>query len=185
MRVVIAITGASGAIYAKRLLEVLRDAGAEVHLVVSEEAKGIVEEELGVRADELAKLASHTYSESDLWAPLSSGSFKFDAMVIVPCSMKTLAAIASGYASDLVSRAADVALKERRTLVLVVRETPLNLVQIRNMERTAEAGAVILPACPAFYHKPESVEDLVNYVVGKVLDVLGIEHELFKRWGNR
>lgn len=185
MRVVVAVTGASGAVYAKRLLEALRDAGSEVHLVMSSEAKVIVREELGIGPDDLAALASHYYEESDLRAPISSGSFKFDAMVIAPCSMKTLAAVASGYASDLVARAADVALKEGRKLVLVVRETPLNLVHIRNMERAAEAGAVVLPACPAFYHKPKSVADLVDYVVGKVLDALGVEHELFERWKGR
>lgn len=185
MRVVVAVTGASGAAYAKRLLEALKEAGAEVHLIMSSEAEGIVREELGTDPSELAKLTARYYREEDLWAPFSSGSFKFDAMVIVPCSMKTLAAVASGYANDLIARAADVALKEGRKLVLVVRETPLNLIHIKNMERAAVAGAIILPACPAFYHKPESIEDLVDYVVGKVLDVLGIEHELFKRWGGR
>ncbi|MDI9619220.1 MAG: UbiX family flavin prenyltransferase [Candidatus Nezhaarchaeota archaeon] len=183
MRVVVAITGASGAVYGVRLLEALGGSGVETHLVLSGWAEKTLQLELGLTLEEVKRLATFTHSCSDLSAPIASGSCRFDGMVIAPCSMKTLSAIAHGYADNLITRAADVALKERRRLILVPRETPLSAVHLRNMLALAEAGAVILPPAPAFYIKPRTVDDLVNYVVGKILDHLGVEHNLYKRWG--
>lgn len=182
-RLIVAVTGASGAVYAKRILEVLRESNVEVHLIVSRAAETIIRQELDVGKDYLERLASRSYGEDEVDAPPASGSFKVDGMVIVPCSMKTIAGIASGYADNLILRAADVTMKEGRTLVLVPRETPLNAIHLRNMLELARLGVVILPAMPAFYHKPKRVEDLVDFVVGKILDVLGVEHGLFRRWG--
>ncbi|MEN2975238.1 MAG: UbiX family flavin prenyltransferase [Candidatus Caldarchaeales archaeon] len=182
-RIAIGVTGASGVIYAKRLLEVLNTKDVEVHLVISKTAEKIIEYELNVGRDYLEKLARYSYSEDDIDAPLASGSFKMDGMVIVPCSVKTVAGIVSGYTDNLILRAADVALKEKRKLILVPRETPLNVIHLRNMLELAKLGVIILPAMPAFYHKPEKIEELVDFIVGKILDILGIEHELFRRWG--
>lgn len=182
MRLVVGITGASGAIYGKRLLEVLRNKKIEAHLVVSEAAEKVIEHELEITKEDLEKLATHAYDEDDLAAPIVSGSFKTDGMVIIPCSMKTLAGISHGYSNNLILRAADVTLKEKRKLVLVPRETPLNIIHLRNMLNLAKQNVVILPAMPAYYHKPKSVDSLADYVVGKVLDILEIEHDLFKRW---
>ena len=183
VRLVVAVTGASGTIYAKRLLEALRDLGVEAHLVVSEAAETVIRHELGMTRQELEGLATRAYPVRDLEGPLVSGSFKTDGMVVIPCSMKTLAGICQGYSDDLILRAADVAMKEKRRLILVPRETPLSVVHLRNMLDLAEQGVVILPAMPAYYHRPGSVEALVDHVVGKVLDLLGIEHELYARWG--
>jgi len=182
MRLIVAITGASGAIYGKRLLEVLRNKKIENHLVISEAAEKVIEHELEITKEDLEKLATHAYDEDDLAAPIVSGSFKTDGMVIIPCSMKTLAGISHGYSNNLILRAADVTLKEKRKLVLVPRETPLNIIHLRNMLNLAKQNVVILPAMPAYYHKPKSVDSLADYVVGKVLDILEIEHDLFKRW---
>lgn len=182
MRLIVSITGASGVVYGKRLLEVLREKETETHLIVSRAGGKMVEYELGIAVGELEKLASYAYDEGNLDAPIASGSFITDGMVIIPCSMKTLAGIAHGYSRNLILRAADVTLKEGRKLVLVPRETPLNAIHLRNMLRLSMQGVAIIPAMPAFYHNPKSVDDLVDFVVGKVLDSLGIEHELFKRW---
>lgn len=181
-RLVLAITGASGVIYGKRLLEVLSSLGYRIDLITTRIARLIIREELGIDPDDLSKLASRVHDEDDLSADIASGSTRFLGMVIAPCSMKTLAAIASGFSHNLVTRVADVCLKERRKLVLVIRETPLSLVHVENIRRAISSGAIVLPASPAFYHKPTRVEDLVDYVVGKILDVLGIEHDLFERW---
>lgn len=181
MKIIVAVTGASGIIYGKRLLQVLKDKGAEVYLIVSENAKTIARIELNDQSGFIG-LAKHIYDSNDLTAPLSSGSFKVDGMVVVPATMKTLAAIASGFSENLITRAADVQLKERRPLILVPRETPLNLIHLQNMTKLSSLGAVILPAMPAFYHKPKNIEDLVDFVVGKILDQLGLEHELYRRW---
>ncbi|RLE50670.1 MAG: aromatic acid decarboxylase [Candidatus Methanomethylicota archaeon] len=183
MKVVVCITGASGVVYGVRLLEVLREKGVEVDLVLTRSAKRIIEYEMGVAVSKVASLASKAYEEEELEAPISSGSAIFDSVVIAPCSMKSLAGIANGYSENLVLRVAEVALKERRKLILLLRETPLSLVHIHNMAKAAEAGAVIMPACPAFYHKPRKVEDLIDFVVGKILDQLGIPHNLYRRWG--
>ncbi len=182
MRLVVAVTGASGVIYGKRLLEVLREKKVETHLIVSGAAEKVIEHELGVGGKSFAKLASRVYGVDDLGAPLMSGSFRLDGMVIVPCSMKTLAGIANGFADNLILRAADVALKEGRRLVVVPREMPLSVVHLENMLRVAELGVRVVPAMPGFYHKPRGINDLVDFVVGRVLDSLGVEHNLFKRY---
>lgn len=184
MRLIVGITGASGAIYGKRLLEVLRNKKIETHLIISEAAEKVIEHELEISKEELEKLATHAYDVEDLTAPIVSGSFKTDGMAIIPCSMKTLAGISHGYSDNLILRAADVTLKEKRKLVLVPRETPLNIIHLRNMLNLAKQNVVILPAMPAYYHKPKSVDSLADYVVGKVLDILEIEHDLFERWAS-
>ncbi|MFQ6053036.1 MAG: UbiX family flavin prenyltransferase [Candidatus Bathyarchaeia archaeon] len=182
MRLIVAVTGASGVIYGKRLLEVLKEMAAEVHLIISESAELVIDHELdGPQA--LARLADHVYEPGDLTAPLTSGSYRVDGMVIIPASMKTIAAIASGYCDNLISRAADVQLKERRPLILVPRETPLNAIHLENMAKLSRLGVTILPAMPGFYHGPETIGDLIDFVVGKVLDQLGVEHDLYRRWG--
>ena len=182
MRLVIAITGCSGVIYGVRLLEVCSQLGIEIDLIVSQAADYLLKNETGKSAEDLRKLATRSYSPADLTAPLASGSVPTDGMVIVPCSMKTLGAIASGYAADLITRAADVALKQNRPLLLVPRETPLNLIHLENMVKLRRAGATILPAMPAFYHKPKDTAGLVDFIVGKILDVLKVEHQLYQRW---
>ena len=196
---VLAITGASGAPYAVRLLEVLLRAGRTVHLTASPAAVEVLATELGRTLDldrfdpaallgpvadggDLARLRYHHYL--DFRAGIASGSFLTAGMAVCPCSMGTLSAVARGASENLIQRAADVHLKERRRLVLVPRETPLGLVQLRNMVAVAEAGAVVLPAMPGFYSKPQRVQDLVDFVVGRVCDQLGVEHRLFERWGN-
>jgi 4-hydroxy-3-polyprenylbenzoate decarboxylase len=184
LRLIVAITGASGVVYGKRLLEVLREKKVETHLIISKAAENVVEHELETTKRELEKLASHFYDVNDLSAPIVSGSFKTDGMIVIPCSMKTLAGIAHGYSDNLILRAADVTLKEKRRLVLVPRETPLSVVHLRNMLDLASQGVSILPAMPAYYHKPEKIQDLIDFIVGKVLDLLGIEHELFNRWSS-
>jgi len=182
LRLIVAITGASGVIYGKRLLEALREEKVETYLVVSKVAESVIEHELKTTKSELDKLAVHVCDVNDLSAPIVSGSFRTDGMIVIPCSMKTLAGIAHGYSDNLILRAADVTLKEKRKLILVPRETPLSVVHLRNMLDLASQGVFILPAMPAYYHKPEKIEDLVDFVVGKALDILGIEHKLFKRW---
>lgn len=182
MRLIVAVTGASGAVYGERLLKMLREKNVETHLIISKAAEKVIEHELEMAKEDVRKLADHAYDVDDWSAPVASGSFKTDGMVIIPCSMKTLAGIAHGYSDNLVLRAADVTLKEKRRLILVPRETPLNVVHLRNMLALAEQGVVIVPAMPAYYHKPKDINDLVDFVVGKVLDLLGIEHKLYKRW---
>ena len=176
MRIVLAITGASGIIYGLRLAQALK--GHELFVIVSKGAREVARYE-GVKIPKFGK----EFDESDLSAPIASGSYKFDGMIVAPCSMKTLAGIAHGYSDNLVVRAADVAIKERRKLVLVPRETPLSPIHLENMLKLSRIGVDILPACPGFYHNPKKVGDLVDFVVGKALDRLGIENELFKRWG--
>ncbi len=176
MKVLVGITGASGVEYALNLLRRLRELGVEHECVVSDAAKRIIEVETRAEVPEC-------YSEHEIHAPFASGSSAPDAMVVIPCSMKTLAAIAAGYSGNLITRSADVMLKERRKLVLVPRETPLNAIHLRNMLALAEMGAVILPAMPAFYHRPATIQDMLDFIAGKVLDVLGIEHTLYRRWG--
>lgn len=184
MRLIVAITGASGVIYGKRLLEALREEKVETYLVVSKVAESVIEHELKITKSELEKLAVHVCDVNDLSAPIVSGSFRTEGMIVIPCSMKTLAGIAHGYSDNLILRAADVTLKEKRKLVLVPRETPLSVVHLSNMLDLASQGVFVLPAMPAYYHKPDKIEDLVDFVVGKVLDILGIEHKLFKRWSS-
>jgi polyprenyl P-hydroxybenzoate/phenylacrylic acid decarboxylase-like protein len=154
----------------------------ETHFVLSPGARKSIELELGTSPAEVEKLADVVYDAADLGAPVSSGSFPTMGMVVIPCSMRTLAAVASGNSDNLVTRAADVTLKERRRLVLVTRETPLSYIHIRNMETVTLAGATVLPPVPAFYHRPSSIDDLLLHISGKVLDQFGIEHNLYRRW---
>ena len=174
---VVGVTGASGAIYARRLLEVLcKD--ARVHIIVSDVARQIAAYE-GVSFDEFPA----TYHANDkLFASIASGSHRYDGMVVIPCSSKTLAAIANGYADNLITRTADVCLKEDRTCILVTREMPLSTIHLKNMLAAKEAGATIMPASPGFYNKPETINDLVDMVVARVLDHLGVENNLARRW---
>lgn len=182
MRLIVAITGASGVIYGKRLLEVLKENKIETYLIISKASKEIIKHELGMNVDDLRRLANYFYEEDDFSSPLASGSFITDGMIIIPCSTKTFSGIAHGYSENLILRAAEVTLKEKRKLILVPRETPLNLIHLRNLLELAILGAIIIPAMPAFYHKPEKINDLVDFVIGKVLDCIGIKHSLFKRW---
>lgn len=182
-RLVVALTGASGAALGIRLLERLRERGeVETHLVVSRNAERVLRIETGWTAARLRRLADHAWSPDELDAPIASGSFRTRGMVVVPCSIKTLSAVANCFAADLVARAADVTLQQRRPLVLVVRETPLHLGQLRQMVLAAEAGATILPPVPAFYARPRSVTDLVDQTVGRILDVLGYDDPRLRRW---
>jgi 4-hydroxy-3-polyprenylbenzoate decarboxylase len=192
---VLAMTGASGMPYGVRLLETLLRAGRTVHLVISPAATQVIEQELDIRIDldsfdaadllhgdvDVSRLRYHHYQ--DFRAGIASGSFLTAGMVVCPCSMGTVAAIAHGTSVNLIHRAADVHLKERRKLVLVPRETPLGVVQLRNLTAVAEAGAVVLPASPAFYTLPKSVNDMIDFIVGRACDQLGVEHGLLKRWG--
>ena len=194
---IIGITGASGAILGIRLIEELLGAGKPVGVIVSAAAWNIIDYEIGDdetrdrslsglvarRRPELDLARLSEYANDDLFAPPASGSFRFDAVVIAPCSMKTLSAVASGYADSLITRAADVALKERRRLVLVPRETPLARSHIENMLRARDAGADIVPPVPGFYTRPRTIDDVVDFTVGKVLNLLGIRHDLFPEWG--
>ena len=182
MKILIGMTGASGSNYGIRLIEELVKSGNEVHLIVSDDAKKIIKHVTNYTFDKIKKKTHFYYNNSDMFASPSSGSFKLDAMVIVPCSMKTLSAIANSYCDKLISRAGICCLKEERKLIMVIRETPLDLSSIKNMLSAKQAGATILPAMPGFYHKPKKIEELVDFIVGKVLDQLKIEHTLFKRW---
>lgn len=178
MKTVIAITGASGTLYGIKLLEVLE---GEKFLIISEQGKELIEIETDYTIEKLEKTA-HYYEDHQLDAPLASGSFLFDAMVIVPCSVSTLSKIAVGIADTLITRCACVTLKERRKLILVPRETPLTTVHLKNMASLSMQGVVILPAMPAFYPNPKSIEDMVFFVVGKILDQLQVDHDLYQRW---
>ncbi|MBX6377267.1 MAG: UbiX family flavin prenyltransferase [Clostridia bacterium] len=181
-RIVVGMSGSSGAIYGVRLLQVLRDLGVETHLVLSEGAARTLTLETPWSAEDVRRLAHAVYDDGDLAAAVSSGSFPTDGMVVVPCSIKTLSAVANSYNATLLARAADVTLKERRRLVLVVRETPLHLGHLRLMAAVTEMGGVVLPPIPAFYHRPRTVQDIVDHTVGKVLDQFGLDARLFRRW---
>ncbi len=174
------ISGASGVVYGIRLLQVLQ--GCATHLVMSDSARKIIEIETDFKPEDVEELADYAYAPDDFTAPIASGSHIFDAMVVIPCSMGTLSGIASGSSNTLITRAADVCLKEKRRLILVPRETPLSLVQLKNMVSTAEAGAIVLPASPAFYSRPDTIADVVDVLVGRVLDLLGLENNLYERW---
>jgi 4-hydroxy-3-polyprenylbenzoate decarboxylase len=173
-KVLVCITGASGTLYGVELIKELKKIGHEIHLIVTKWGAKTLEHETGLSVEELAKDAKCLYNEDDLAAGPASGSFKLDAMVVIPCSMKTLAGIAHGYADNLVVRAADCSLKERRSLVIIPRETPLNLIHIKNMELVTLAGAVVMPASPAFWHKPKDVDNLISTFVKRVLVQLKI-----------
>jgi 4-hydroxy-3-polyprenylbenzoate decarboxylase len=182
-KIVVAITGASGAIYAKLLLEKFQSLSsqiAEVGIVMSDNAKQVWQVELD--NEDYKKLPFKFYGKHDFMAPFASGSAKFDTMVVIPCSMGTLGRIAAGMSDDLVTRAADVILKERRRLILVARDTPFNLIHIRNMQTVTEAGGIICPAIPSFYSKPQTIEELAMTVVSRVIDLVGLDNESY-RWG--
>jgi flavin prenyltransferase len=182
-RIIVAMTGASGVAYGLALLRGLKEAGdVESHLIVSDAAKRVIELESEVGLEEFQSLATRVYGLGEMDAGPASGSWQCEGMVVCPCSMATLAAVATGVGRNLIHRAADVTLKERRPLVLVTRETPLSRVHLRNMLAADEAGAVVLPACPGFYHRPETVEDLVEQMASRVLDLLGVSHSMGKRW---
>lgn len=185
MRIIIAMTGASGAIYGIRLLEVLSGLKIETHLVLSNWAKKTIELETDYSVQEVIGMPTRYYEETDLAAPISSGSFKNDGMVIIPCSMKTLAAISLSLNSNLICRSADVTLKERRKLLVVPRETPFNALHLENMLRIAKAGGIIMPPMPAFYTRPKTIFDIINHNVGRILDHFGIEAGLVERWGKK
>lgn len=184
-RLVVGISGASGAIYGIRLLEALRQAGLESHLIITPAAQQIIRLETRHTVKEVEALATRVYTIDDVGAAIASGSFKTLGMAIAPCSIKSLSAIAHSYNDNLLVRAADVTLKERRRLVLVVRETPLHQGHLRTMLQLSEMGAIVLPPAPAFYHSPNTVDDIVNHAVGKLLDLFDIEHALFERWRGR
>lgn len=181
-RLVVGITGASGTIFGIRLLEVLRDTPIETHLVLSEAARRVMVLETEHTPEEVEALADYHYEPTDIDAAIASGSFRTMGMVVAPCSIKSLAAVAGCHADTLLARAADVTLKERRKLVLVVRETPLHLGHLRLMSAVTEYGAVVLPPVPAFYHRPRTIGDLVDQTVGKILDQFGVDKGLFERW---
>lgn len=182
-RLIIAITGATGAVLGVRLLDVLREiGGVETHLIISEAGWLTIEHELKLSKDDIRARADVVHANKNIGASIASGSFSCDGMIVAPCSMKTLAAIAHGYSDNLISRAADVTLKERRRLTLLVRETPLSLIHLRNMTAVTEAGGVIFPPVPAFYQQPHTLDDIVNHTVGRVLDGHGIDAKLAPRW---
>nr|WP_216860465.1 MULTISPECIES: UbiX family flavin prenyltransferase [unclassified Polynucleobacter] len=181
-RLIVAITGASGTIYGIRILEALKNLGIESHLVMSDSAKLTMAAETDYKPAQIEAMADVVHSAKNVGASISSGSFKSLGMVIAPCSIRTLSEIASGVTSSLVSRAADVALKERRRLVLLVRETPLHAGHLRSMSQVTECGAIVMPPVPAFYAKPESIGDMVNHTVGRCLDLFDLDNTLVTRW---
>ncbi len=182
MKIVVGMTGATGIIYGIRLLEALKTLKVETHLVLSDWAIKNLKLETDFTLDYLQSLAYKFYSNKEMGAAIASGSFLTRGMVVIPCSMKTLAAIAHGYGENLVQRAADVTIKESRKLILVPRETPLNSIHLENMLKLSRLGVVIMPPMPAFYHKPQTIDDLVDHLVGRVLDHLGFEHHLVTPW---
>jgi 4-hydroxy-3-polyprenylbenzoate decarboxylase len=182
MRLIVALTGATGVIYGVRILQRLRDAGVETHLVISRWGVRTLLHETPFSKEQVESLASVTYAPGDMGAAISSGSFRTDGMVIAPCSAKTLAAVAHGFGENLVHRAADVILKERRKLVLVVREAPLSDIHLENMLRLSRMGAVVLPPMPAFYNHPRTVDDIVEHTVSRVLDQFGLDAGGSERW---
>ena len=182
MKLVVGISGASGAIYGVRILEVLRQAGVETHLVMSDSGKRTIAYEADYSVEQVKDLASHVHSINDVGACISSGSFRHNGMVIAPCSIKTLSALANSFNTNLLIRAADVTLKERRKLVLMVRETPLHLGHLRLMTQVTEIGAVLVPPLPAFYHRPRTLDDVIIQSVNKALDQFDLDLNLFKRW---
>jgi 4-hydroxy-3-polyprenylbenzoate decarboxylase len=182
-RIVVGITGATGAVYGVRLLARLQGVpGVETHLVVSDAASLTLHQEVGMQRRDVEALAHVVHKNREIGASIASGSFQTDGMVIAPCSMKTLAAVAHGLADNLVARAADVILKERRRLILMVRETPLNLAHLRNMTAVTEMGGIIFPPLPSFYHRPASIDEMVDHTLDRVLDLLGIENVAAPRW---
>ncbi|PKM49374.1 MAG: aromatic acid decarboxylase [Firmicutes bacterium HGW-Firmicutes-7] len=189
-KIVIGITGASGSIYAKRIIEVLLPMGYELHVICTENGRKVMKYETGTDIDEWIKHLKDHYATihiediQDMFSGVASGSYPYDAVIIIPCSMGTLAEISQGYAKNLLTRAADVAIKENRKLIIVPRETPFNAIHLENMLKLSRLGVALIPAMPGFYHHPQSVQDIVDFVVGKILDYLSIENNLFKKWRN-
>lgn len=182
MKIAVGLSGGSGAIYTLALLQYLGELGVERHLVASRMGLKVMEHECGVKEEELRGFCEAYHSNENLGAVLASGSAPLDGMAVVPCSMKTLAGVAGGYSDTLLTRAADVCIKERRRLVLVVRETPLSPIHLENMLKLSRLGVIILPACPAYYNHPRDLSDIVQFMAGKILDQLGIEHQVYRRW---
>lgn len=182
MKIAVGLSGGSGAIYALALLQYLGELGVERHLVATRMGLKVMEHECGIAEQELRAYCEYYHDNQNLGSVLASGSAPLDGMAVVPCSMKTLAGIAGGYSDSLLTRAADVCIKERRRLVLAVRETPLSPIHLENMLKLARLGVVILPACPGFYHHPRDLSDIVRFMAGKLLDQLGIAHEVYPRW---
>lgn len=181
-KIVVGISGGSGSIYAVSLLKALQQLNIETHLVVSTMGEYVTKHECGIGLEELKKMASHFHDNKNFAAPIASGSFKVDGMVVVPCSMKTLASIAHGFSDNLLTRACDVTIKEKRKLVLVPRETPLSPIHLENMLKLSKIGVTIFPPSPGFYNHPESLEDIVINMTGRILDSLDIDNKLVKRW---
>ncbi|CCK80844.1 UbiX family flavin prenyltransferase [Desulfobacula toluolica] len=182
-RIVIGLAGASGIIYGVKMLEYLREMDYETHLIISEAGKLNIRIETDYKPEDVAAMADFTYDHKNVAAAPASGSFLTEGMVVVPCTVKTLSGIANSYTENLLVRAADVSLKEKRKLVLVVRETPLHKGHLRLMSQAADVGAHILPPVPSFYHMPKTIDDIIDQTIGKVFDYMGIQHNLFKRWG--
>ncbi|MCD4821130.1 MAG: UbiX family flavin prenyltransferase [Methanococcoides sp.] len=182
MEIVIGISGASGAQYGIRLLEVLSEMDIDTHLVLTEAAKKILAVETDYTPEDIEDMATAVYDEKDFTAPIASGSHPFEGMIIAPCSMKTLASVANGTSDNLIARTADVCLKERRKLILMTRETPLSGIHIENMLRAHNAGAILLPACPGFYNRPTTMEELIDFMAGRALDLMKIENSIYRRW---
>ena len=183
-RMIVAISGASGVIYGVRLLKQLKNKPIETHLILSEAGKQNIRIETDYSIEEVEKLADRVYGMGDIASPVASGSFITEGMVVVPCTIKTLSGIANAYNDNLIVRAADVTLKEGRKLVLVVRETPLHKGHLRLLSQAADTGAHILPPMPAFYSRPKTIDDLIDQTIGKVFDLMGVQHDLFRRWGD-
>ena len=183
-RLIVGIAGASGVIYGVRMLEILKNRGIETHLIISDAGKLNIRIETDYEVDDVLAMADFTYTNKDIAASVASGSFLTMGMVVVPCTVKTLSGIANSYTENLLIRAADVQLKEKRKLVLLFRETPLHKGHLRLLMQAADMGAHILPPVPSFYHHPKTIDDIINQSVGKVLDYIGIEHDLFQRWDN-
>ena len=181
-KIVVGISGTTGVIYGVRILKALGKVGVETHLVLTQAAGQNLTIETKYTAADVESIASFSYSPEDIGAALASGSFKTEGMVVIPASMKTVAGIAHGYADNLLLRAAEVTLKERRPLIVVPRETPLSVIDIENLLTLAKAGAIVVPAMPAFYDRPKTLDDIIDHLVGKVLDLLGVEHHLYERW---
>lgn len=183
LKLVVGITGSTGVVYGVRILEALKEHGVETHLVITEWAKKCLSLETDYKLDYVKSLATQYSDDSNLASGISSGTYRTDGMIVIPCSMKTLSSIANGYDETLVARAAGVTLKESRKLILVTRETPLTAINLENMLKLARLGVVILPPVPGFYTKPQSIAQIIDHTVGKCLDQFGIEHNLYKRWG--
>jgi 4-hydroxy-3-polyprenylbenzoate decarboxylase len=182
MEVVVGISGASGAQYGIRLLEIFAEKGIYTHLVITSAARQIINIETNWKIEEVEKLACEVHEEKDFTASVASGSHPYNALVIAPCSMKTAASIAHGISDNLLTRAADVCLKEGRNVILMVRETPFSRIHLENLLKLKESGTQVLPACPAFYNKPQSIDDLIDFMAGRVLDLLNIDNDVYPRW---